>query len=93
MLVQSLIEEYSLVYVQAQMVFIQKNAEKSVKHMLKELSLKWGLKEIDTVRAVDYMDDGSELRLALTIDRVKQEATFDFEVTTNNTNTNDNIGN
>ena len=77
---QSLIEEYSLVYVQAQMIYIQKNAEKCVKNMLRELSLKWGLKEVDTVKAIDFMDDGSELHLSLTIDRNKQEAYFDFEV-------------
>jgi hypothetical protein len=38
------------------------------------------LKEVDTVRANDFMDDGSEIKLALTIDRIKMEATFDFEV-------------
>jgi 5-oxoprolinase (ATP-hydrolysing) len=48
--------------------------------MLKDLSLKWGLKEVDTVRAIDYMDDGSELKLALTIDRHAMTAHFDFEV-------------
>lgn len=59
MLVAALIEEYSLVYVQAYMKFIQENAEKSVKLMLKELSLSRGLKEVDTLEAIDYMDDGS----------------------------------
>lgn len=80
MLVKSLIEEYSLPYVQAYMVYIQQNAEKSVKEMLRELSLSRGMKEVETVEAVDYMDDGSEMRVKLTIDRVKMEATFDFEV-------------
>lgn len=48
--------------------------------MLKGLSEKWGLKEIDTVRANDFMDDGSELKLALTINRNDGTAIFDFDV-------------
>eukprot|EP00347_Sterkiella_histriomuscorum_P006120 403353992 len=77
-LVQSLIEEYSLIYVQAYMKFIQENAESSVRSMLKELSISQGLKEIDTIQAIDYMDDGSMILLNLTIDRIKGEALFDF---------------
>jgi len=38
------------------------------------------LKEIDSVEATDYMDDGSLIKLKLTIDRTKGEATFDFNV-------------
>ena len=49
--------------------------------MLKGLSEKWGLKEIDTVKATDFMDDGSELKLALTINRKDGTAHFDFEGT------------
>jgi 5-oxoprolinase (ATP-hydrolysing) len=76
-----LIEEYSLVYVQAYMKFIQENAEMSVREMLTELSLKRGLKEVDTVEAIDYMDDGTPICLKLTIDRVKQTAIFNFDGT------------
>jgi len=60
------------------MKFIQDNAESSVREMLKDLSLAQKLKEIDTVNAVDSMDDGSEIKLALTIDRNKGTAFFDF---------------
>jgi len=49
--------------------------------MLRELSLKQGLDEVDTVKAVDSMDDGSEMKLALTIDRSDGTAVFDFEGT------------
>ena len=52
--------------------------------MLSELRLKQGLDEIDTVRAEDQMDDGSTMRLALTIDcreAGKESAHFDFEGT------------
>lgn len=66
---KELINEYSLVYVLAYMNYIQKNAEQSVKEMLAELSLGKNLKEIDTIYAEDFMDDGSVIKLALTIDR------------------------
>ena len=46
--------------------------------MLRELSLSRGLKPIDTVVAEDYMDDGSTIKLSLTIDREKGSALFDF---------------
>lgn len=46
--------------------------------MLRELSLHHGLKEVDTVFAEDMMDDGSTIRLALTIDRNEGTAIFDF---------------
>lgn len=71
MLVKSLIEEYSLPYVQAYMRFIQANAEQSVRNMLRELSQKRGMNEMETIEAEEFMDDGSCMRLKLTIDRVK----------------------
>ena len=73
-----MIEEYSLIYVQAYMVFIQRNAESSVRQMLRELSLSRGLDSIATVYTEDLMDDGSTIRLALTINREDGTAKFDF---------------
>ena len=46
--------------------------------MLKEISLREGLAEVDTVEAIDFLDDGSELFLRLTIDRRDGSAVFDF---------------
>ena len=46
--------------------------------MLCDLSLREGLPEIGTLNATDMMDDGSQICLALTIDRSKQSAIFDF---------------
>ena len=63
------------------MKHIQDNAEEAVRNMLCELSLEHGLQEVDSVRAVDYMDDGSRIVLVLTIDRRNRTATFDFEGT------------
>ena len=40
---------------------IQNNAEEAVRNMLKELSIREGLAEVDTVKARDFLDDGSEL--------------------------------
>ena len=79
-LVKELFEEYSLIYVQAYMKFIQDNAEHSVREMLKDLSIKNNMDIIDSVEAVDFMDDGTPIKLKLTIDRNDGSAIFDFEV-------------
>jgi 5-oxoprolinase (ATP-hydrolysing) len=78
--VKQLIQEYSLPYVQAQMAYIQKNAESSVRDMLRELVKKRGhsLQEPFKVSASDYMDDGSHLLLTLTINPMDGSAVFDF---------------
>lgn len=46
--------------------------------MLVSLSLSQGLSPFATIHTEDMMDDGSTIRLALTIDRVKGKAVFDF---------------
>jgi 5-oxoprolinase (ATP-hydrolysing) len=79
-----MVEHYSsedvpgLPVVQAYMYHIQNNAEEAVRNMLKELSEREGLAEVDTVAAKDYLDDGSEIVLHLTIDRRDGSAIFDF---------------
>lgn len=60
---------------------MQDHAEKSVRQMLKAFSEDRGLQEVDTVTAEDQMDDGSAIRLAVTINRKKGSAVFDFEGT------------
>lgn len=80
-LVQGLMEEYSLVYVQAQMKFIQDNAEQSVRYMLGEIAERvenCSDKDEVQVKAEESMDDGSRMRLKLTINKTTQEAVFDF---------------
>ena len=49
-----------------------------MRQMLKELSLSKKLPPIGTVLAEDLMDDGSTIRLALTINRDEGSAVFDF---------------
>jgi len=77
-LMEELIKEHGLRKVQCYMKYIQDASEESVKEMLVAMSHKNGLQLIDTLRGVDYMDDGSAIQLAITIDRTKRTATFDF---------------
>jgi len=77
-LVKELIACYGLKVVQVYMNYIQDNAELAVREMLRQISIHQGLDEIDFVMAEDYMDDGSPIRLKLTIDRRDGTAIFDF---------------
>jgi 5-oxoprolinase (ATP-hydrolysing) len=60
------------------MVHIRDNAEEAVRKMLVEFSLKNGMKEIETVEEEEFMDDGTRIKLRLTIDRSSRTAVFDF---------------
>jgi len=77
-LMQELIAQYGIGVVQAYMRFIQQNAEEAVREMLSDISRKQGLDEVGTLHAEDAMDDGSVIKLALTIDRRDGSAVFDF---------------
>jgi 5-oxoprolinase (ATP-hydrolysing) len=80
-LVLEMVAHYGLKVVQAYMRHVQDAAEEAVRARLRELSLSKGMAEVDTVRAVDYLDDGSPIALALTINRRCGSATFDFSGT------------
>ncbi|PBP25076.1 hydantoinase B/oxoprolinase [Diplocarpon rosae] len=77
-LITSLIEEYGEDVVNSYMVAIQENAELSVRNLLKDVSKQF---EGQDLTAVDWMDDGSPIRLKITIDAEKGEAVFDFDGT------------
>jgi len=77
-LISTLIKDYGEEVVQFYMHNIQDNAEQSVRKLLKEVSKRFEGKELS---AVDYMDDGSPIKLKVTIDAEKGEAVFDFEGT------------
>lgn len=77
-LISTLIEEYGEQVVHFYMVNIQNNAELSVRNLLKDVSKRF---EGQDLSAVDYMDDGSPIKLKITIDAEKGEAVFDFEGT------------
>ncbi|KHJ90724.1 hydantoinase B/oxoprolinase [Oesophagostomum dentatum] len=78
-LVCDLIGEYGLDTVQAYMQHIQSTAEESVRNMLKEVGQRVLERTGSTrLQASDKMDDGTEIRLAITINIEKGEALFDF---------------
>lgn len=74
-LISALIEDYGEEVVDFYMKSIQDNAEQSVKKLLRKVSEKF---EGHDLSAVDYMDDGSPIKLKVTIDADKGEAVFDF---------------
>ncbi|XP_070160047.1 5-oxoprolinase isoform X2 [Polyergus mexicanus] len=82
-LVNELIDMYSLKVVQAYMGHIQRNAEVAVREMLKSIGTRIKMrrqKETD-IDAIDYLDDGSPIKLHVDLDLKKGEAVFDFRGT------------
>lgn len=77
-LIKTLIEDYGEDVVQFYMISIQKNAEQSVRNLLRGVYKRFEGKEL---RAKDYMDDGSPICLKVDIDPEKGEAEFNFEGT------------
>jgi 5-oxoprolinase (ATP-hydrolysing) len=80
-LILGMVKEYGLEAVHAYMGHVQDAAETAVRKALCELSLHRGMAEQDAVEAVDHLDDGSPIRLRLTIDRRDGSAIFDFSGT------------
>ncbi|KAL8872410.1 MAG: hypothetical protein Q9174_001954 [Haloplaca sp. 1 TL-2023] len=74
-LISALIEDYGEEVVQFYMRNIQDNAELSVRNLLKDVSKRFHGQDLS---ATDYMDDGSPIKLKITIDADKGEAVFDF---------------
>lgn len=87
-LIKELIEQYGLDAVQSYMNHVQVNAEEAVREMLKSVAArvssnfaKGGEGDLVIIEEEDFMDDGSVIRLKLTIDPKKGEASFDFSGT------------
>ncbi|KAL4889122.1 Hydantoinase B/oxoprolinase-domain-containing protein [Aspergillus ambiguus] len=74
-LINSLIEEYGEDVVLFYMKKIQDNAELSVRNLLKDVSKRFGGRDLS---AIDHMDDGSPINLNITIDEQRGEGVFDF---------------
>jgi 5-oxoprolinase (ATP-hydrolysing) len=74
-LISALVAEYGEDVVQCYMRAIQANAEQSVRRLLRGVARRVRGRDL---RAVDYMDDGSAIRLRVRIDADKGEALFDF---------------
>lgn len=80
-LVRELIAETQggLKVVHAYMRFIQKAAENAVRNMLVNVYNSKGLPSVDgTLKAEDFMDDGSRIALTIKIDPIHRSAIFDF---------------
>jgi hypothetical protein len=71
-----LVNEYSLNVIQSYMNHIQQCASDSVRQMLRSFSVAQGMNEVGTVEAEDSLDDGTPLKLAITIDRVQGSAMY-----------------
>ncbi|RFU80100.1 hydantoinaseoxoprolinase, n-terminal [Trichoderma arundinaceum] len=76
-LIQNLIDEYGLETVQLYMYEIQKTAEFAVRNLLKEMYHRYGGQPLESL---DFMDDGTPIRLKITIDE-NGSAGFDFSGT------------
>ncbi|QKX54695.1 uncharacterized protein TRUGW13939_01783 [Talaromyces rugulosus] len=74
-LIQGLVREYSWPVVEFYMLSVQKNAEETVRGLLKEFSHRF---QGQPLEAVDYMDDGTPLALKITINPEDGSAKFDF---------------
>eukprot|EP00795_Rhopilema_esculentum_P001663 gene1663-16138_t len=78
-LIQDLIREYGLKVVQDYMGYIQENAEIAVREMLKEIAKKTKARTGKTdLSAIDYMDDGSPIKLKISINETEGTAKIDF---------------
>ncbi|KAJ5254058.1 hypothetical protein N7524_011238 [Penicillium chrysogenum] len=76
-LIQNLIEEYGLETVQMYMYEIQRTAELAVRNLLKDMYHRYGGRPLE---ALDFMDDGTPIKLTITIDK-EGAAVFDFDGT------------
>ncbi|KAI0219976.1 5-oxoprolinase [Lamellibrachia satsuma] len=78
-LVEELICEYSLPVVQAYMDHIQNNAEMAVREMLKEIAQERRQETgVASLVAHDYMDDGTQISLNISLDESQGSAIFEF---------------
>lgn len=77
-LISTLMSDYGEDVVDFYMTSIQRNAEQSVRHLLRKVHQRF---EGQDLSAEEFMDDGSPIRLRISIDPEKGEAVFDFEGT------------
>lgn len=71
--------EYSLIVVQAYMEFIQETAERAVRNMLRSFYIERKLEDKGGfVSSEDFLDDGTPIRLKVSINPEQGSAIFDF---------------
>lgn len=92
-LINQLIREYKLDVVLSYMKHIQNTAEQSVRHLMRDVSLKniHDPKEnFALLKNEEYMDDGSVIKLSVKINKLQGSADFDFSGTSYQVNGNSN---
>ncbi|KAG6837392.1 hypothetical protein H0H93_010010 [Arthromyces matolae] len=77
-LIHAIVDDYGLPTVQEYMYHIRSNAEMSVRNLLKDVARRAGT---NVLSAIDYLDDGSPIRLSVEIDETSGSAVLDFEGT------------
>lgn len=77
-LIAMLIEKNGLENVTKYMTAIQSNASEIIKRMLKQLTVHFGA---NFFSGEDYLDDGSRIKLTVSLDVDKEEYVFDFDGT------------
>ena len=89
-LMHSLIQEFGLEVVLSYMQHVQDNCELAVRDLLRQVVRERKLAKGEPLRAVDYMDDGSKIALAISIDEESGSALFDFSGTSSQVHGNTN---
>ncbi|HUJ73518.1 MAG TPA: hydantoinase B/oxoprolinase family protein, partial [bacterium] len=77
-LLREMMAYYGREVVLAYMRHIQDNAEQAVRQMVLKLADQHGMGEEGSLRAVDYMDDGTPIAVTLTLHRAGRSLTCDF---------------
>ncbi|MBU1140335.1 MAG: hydantoinase B/oxoprolinase family protein, partial [Proteobacteria bacterium] len=77
-LLEEMIDKYGLEVVQAYMGHIKNNAESAVRSMLKRLCAEQGRGKFLVLHGEDSLDDGTPIRLRISINVETGSATFDF---------------
>lgn len=75
LLLQNLVAEFTLPVVHAHMHGIQSNAEMAVRSFFRTVA---GDSQIRTLKATDYLDNGTKIQVAITIDSTTGSAVYDF---------------
>ncbi|EMD36426.1 hypothetical protein CERSUDRAFT_115440 [Gelatoporia subvermispora B] len=77
-LIQAIVDDYGLKTVQEYMYHIRANAEMSVRNLLRDVVKRAGT---NVLSSIDYLDDGSPIKLKVTINEDDGSAELDFEGT------------
>lgn len=80
-LLMEMVEKYSLRTIMTYMEKIQQGAENAVRRLLKNYALNLGLENHHKLTATEYMDDGTPIKIRITVNPEDGSAIFDFSGT------------